>query len=346
MRRASVTLIFALGCSDAALTQQIPNVHDPAAAMETVRIEPGDRFLPKNRGELAEHDFPMFSGQCADTFTQVDVPLDVLFVVDNTASMSEEQNTLAANAATFTSWATQSGLDWQAAVITTDVEDTTNQAGRFQGSPLIVDASTPPETLAANLLRGTSGSTNTRGLEAIQLALSSPLLETFNAGFLRANAALAIIVLSDGRDVSRGAPAIYESFIFGLKTDPSLLVVNSIAGDTAIGCSGANGVADPSERYFELTAMTEGEFVSICANDWSPALTQIGATKFGLRNVFFLSSSPSHEILEVEVDGIDVPSSNGAKWSFDATVNAVVFTTAATPPAGASIVIRYQNDAC
>ena len=81
--------------------------------------------------------------QGEDSFTQPLRPkVDVLWAVDDSGSMSEEQNSLATNFSSFIDSATSLDTDYHIGVITTDVES--DQAGRLyacNGNPLwITDA--------------------------------------------------------------------------------------------------------------------------------------------------------------------------------------------------------------
>src|SRR5687768_11484765 len=142
-------------------------------------------------------------------------PVDVLWIVDNSGSMQQEQTKLGNNFGSFIQYFTSLQLDFNMAVITSDVEVGTK--GQFVGP--VMNASTPNLTQAfLNQVNvGTGGSGQERGLEAARLALSEPNLSGPNAGFLRSNAILAIIVVTDEEDGDEwpgGVPPVQEYIDF------------------------------------------------------------------------------------------------------------------------------------
>jgi hypothetical protein len=70
--------------------------------------------------------------------------IDILFVVDNSGSMAQEQANLATNFPQFISVIEASGLDYRVAITTTGMDFTYNQA-LFPGGPVIP----PPSTFIA-----------------------------------------------------------------------------------------------------------------------------------------------------------------------------------------------------
>src|SRR4051794_9315310 len=57
-----------------------------------------------------------------DAITQVTIPaVDVLWVIDNSCSMSEEQEALRSNFADFMAYFSDSGLDYHVGVVSTDM---------------------------------------------------------------------------------------------------------------------------------------------------------------------------------------------------------------------------------
>src|SRR5688500_14567368 len=65
-------------------------------------------------------------------------PVNVVFVVDNSGSMAEEQQKLGENFASFIQHFTALNLDYKLAVVTTDVE-AEDESGKFQGSVITKD---------------------------------------------------------------------------------------------------------------------------------------------------------------------------------------------------------------
>src|SRR5262249_33381502 len=73
-----------------------------------------------------------------DTFNQLnDNKVDILWVIDNSGSMSEEQAAISANTGSFIGYADTLGVNYQVATVTTDMDDP-SQSGRMVGTPKII----------------------------------------------------------------------------------------------------------------------------------------------------------------------------------------------------------------
>ena len=90
--------------------------------------------------------------------------IDILWVVDNSDSMDDEQINLADNFDSFISIIEQSQVDYQIGVISTDMELAGHQ-GELQGSPkIIVRGPNAASQFANNVRVGVGGAGNERGL--------------------------------------------------------------------------------------------------------------------------------------------------------------------------------------
>ena len=129
--------------------------------------------------------------------------IDILWVIDNSLSMSDEQDKIAAEFKSFITSIEDYNLQFHIGVITTDVDDT-NQRGKLQGDSTILTPET--ENYEAEFKRlvkvGTDGSDKEAGIDAAEFALTEPLINNYNQGFLRDGATLSIIYVSDENDCS------------------------------------------------------------------------------------------------------------------------------------------------
>lgn len=270
-----------------------------------------------------------------DRFTQTaNTPrLDLLFMIDDSGSMSDKQTQLANQVPAFLTWAQNNNVDFRVAVVTSDMDDAT-LSGRFQGSPLILTPGTPDlaAAFAANIQRGVNGSGNEQGLAAIVAALTPPLSTTTNQGFLRADAALGVLVLSDEEDFSTIAVTDAIAALEAAKPMGTVRV-NAIV-TPAIGCM--TGVS-AGTRYLAVAQHFGGTVESICAASWQTSLTTWGMVG-GLRARFALSRAPRAGSIAVQVNGAPAP---GTSWVYDTITNAVVFTAGNAPASGAAIEITY-----
>lgn len=281
-----------------------------------------------------------------DTFHQTPSPTDVLFVIDNSCSMTPEQPFIAALPGPFFAFAQGQATDFHIGVTTTDVS-ATGERGLLVGAPSIITPLTPNAgyAFAQNLLRGNRGSNDEHGLDGMYLALSEPMVSTRNAGFLRPDAALAVVLISDDEDQSTRPPSFYTNFLRGLKQRTGARVtVNAIIGMTGppayADCMGPNGILGSySPRYMQVVQDTGGVIGSICDGDWTQSLFNMGLTSFGLRSKFNLRSPPAPGSLRVTVDGVQVPSSYFTYNSQDNTIN---FVRGHVPLAYATITAQYS----
>jgi hypothetical protein len=298
--------------------------------------------------------------QGTDTFTQQEASkVDVLFVVDNTASMLEEQPKLRAAIPAFVDVAQRKAVNLHVGVTTTGVESASSacpggasggEAGRLfpaDGSAARILTNGP--NLAANLQRNVQVGLCAfveRGLEAMRLALSDPLVSSAddartalpndgNLGFLRDEAALLVVFAGDEDDHSPDDVGTYVQFLRSKKGlgQPQRAVIFAIA-PTAASCPTAGGVGT---RYADAAVQTGGEVLSVCAGDYAPLLQKVADRAFSPQDRFPLSALPTPGTVSVTVNG--VPVTTGV--SYDATGNQVIFTAA--PPPGSKISVTYQR---
>jgi len=156
--------------------------------------------------------------------------LDLLFVVDDSGSMSEEQTNLVANFPTFISVLDASGLDYRVAVTTTSRKYSYTMAFPIGGSiPMDTgngDNGAMRQPASCNMTRrwiektdpdkaatfacvanvGTGGNSDEMPLGAMRDAFEERMMDATNAGFRRADALLGIVLLTDEEDCSYEAP--------------------------------------------------------------------------------------------------------------------------------------------
>lgn len=305
------------------------------------------------------------AGQQTDVFTQDAQPkADVLFTIDNSCSMGGFQTSLSNNFASFMQYATSANVDWHLGVTTTDMED--GMASPFPGIPAIPpgdkgklrgDATnpkilTPTTPNVASLFQqkvnvGTDGSGIETGLEPSLKAVTPPLSVAENAGFLRQDANLAIIVVTDAPDQSNQSSTFYVNSLLNVKgfNKANMFTFNAIAGFNPTPPSGCvyDGNADDG-TYADVVAQTNGIKEEICTQSWATALQGLGKTAFGFRTTFFLTSVPDlTQPMSVTIDGIAVPQTTGGtpNWTLDQAINAIVFNQNTAPGPGQTLSITY-----
>jgi hypothetical protein len=299
------------------------------------------------------------TGQQTDTFRQSMTPkADILLVVDDSCSMSDKQMSLANNFASFIQYANATNTDYQIGVVTT-TEDAqpclpfvpcVPGQGRLvtkNGIGPILTRNTPNLASAFSTLVnvGTDGSGTEAGLATATLALTPPLIAGGNAGFLRVDANLAVVVISDAGDQSTQAVSYYQNRLLNVKgfNRLSMFTFSTIGPFLAMAPSGCtyDGGGD-ALRYSALVNFTSGVSDEICAANWATTLQNLGRTAFGYRTQFFLNNTPDLAVqpLDVQINGVAVPA---AGWSYDSASNSITFTAMTTPQAGETLTVTYAT---
>ncbi|MCK6503331.1 choice-of-anchor D domain-containing protein [Myxococcota bacterium] len=257
--------------------------------------------------------------------------LDVLWVVDNSGSMSDDLRTVSANFESFITVFTELDADWQVAVITTDMDNPTD-SGRIEGPIISAATADPVAEFIAQVDQGSSGSGTEQGFSAVMAALTDPLLSGTNAGIMRADAALAVVVISDEDDSSFTGADSFSTWFTGLKADDDWTTFSAICEDFFISCY----------KYGEAADTTGGIVGDIASTDYITVLEDISMTSAGLTVSFDLEQVPSDLArMSVVVAGTAVDQDITDGWTYDSRDNAVIFHGDSIPAPGESGVISY-----
>ncbi len=291
------------------------------------------------------------AGTLEETFQQeVFHAVDVLWIVDNSCSMSDALTQLEQNFDAFIDEFVDYGLDWQIGVVTTDMIDA-SQSGRLQGSPTYINTTTadPHARFLEMVDQGANGSADERGFDAAYAALTDPLLTGYNAGFLRGDdTALAAIVVSDENDASSMSASSFASWFSSLKSDSDLVSFSAICGDRGLGCSDwtnwSSGMvsATGGGEYIDAADATGGIFQSICTDNFDDALAYLGLEAAGMKTTWTLSQAPENvSELSVWVDSATVVEDSEDGWTFDFGDLSLSFHGDAVPGPGELIEVEY-----
>ncbi len=261
--------------------------------------------------------------------------VDILWVVDNSASMFEEQEQLASHTAHFTDYLTRVPVDFQLGVITTDID--VEEPGALVDRMVLTPQSEQISTQFASLIALDEGSRDEYGFETTLAALDPTGV---NADMLNSSADLEIIFFSDEDEQSDWSVGDFVETLASYRPTANV-VVNTISGDPPEGCASIVGAADPGFRYQEAQELTGGLRESICSLHYDAVLERIALKVLGLENTFALNAAPDLDTLEVLVNGAEIHRRERHGWQYDAGLNAVVFDGFAVPPPGADVVFRY-----
>lgn len=302
-----------------------------------------------------------------DTFEQTPLPtVDILWVVDNSGTMREERTELGDKFDQFMSQLESVGADYHIGIVSTDTTDPTH-SGRLQGNPLVItpDTQDAKQAFIANVDLPETADRTERGLDAMRMALSDDLLSGYNKDFMRPEANLLVIVVSDEDDHSIGPTRYYARWLEHLKGrgEENLVSFSAIVGQRPNGCAGA----EKGERYLQVEELTGGLFYSICEQDYGPVVEALGISAAGMRRKFYLSENPRADTLKVmlfeddaaaceksadcEQDKVctadghcadDLASvDDGGVWTYESGDNAIFFSESYLPPAGSNIYAAY-----
>lgn len=297
--------------------------------------------------------------------------VDILFVVDNSGSMTDNQDNLAKNFESVVELAANWESDFQVGVVTTDMT-VWGGRGELEGDPPILNADNW-ELFADNVRVGAGGAGLEMGLAAAEAALSYPLISDTgfpcqndgacedpftcvrgfcggaNRGFLRDEAVLHLVFVSDEDDQSPGTVDYYVDFLKGIKgfgkPGEGMMYAHAVTGiDIEAATPGGPGVSpcayEKGTRYLEVAAATAGVTVDLCSTDWSAKLEVIGEAIFGLVEDFPLLRVPDPESLVLKVNGLVCEEG----WILNAAANAITFDPdgPCMPEHGDEILVDYD----
>jgi hypothetical protein len=272
--------------------------------------------------------------------------VDILMVIDNSGSMQPYQAQLGTNFSEFLTYFIEADVDYQIATVTTDVMN--QDAGELRGQ-IISPETANPETAFSNIVNvGVTGSGFEMGLEAAYLALTEPLVSTANAGFLRDEATLSLIFVSDEEDASPLPVNDYINAFRDIKGQRSRDVFNasSLVVQQEVNC---DAYSTRGDRYIDVAEQTNGVLGDICSDDFASIVTDLSLNTSRLRDTFFLSREPDASSLELTLNNESVPCDDGS-WTFARVEDeygelqpAIVFERTQMPPSDSQLAVRYYE---
>ncbi len=330
-------------------TLDLQVVFSPSAdlALETVlRINSNDPDEPMVSVELTGE---MASALQVDSMVQTThEELDLLLVLDNSGSMAEVAGLLFSDIAEL--FDPLDGVDLHLGLITTDMDDP-SYSGRMIGGYIDSSATDMATELQARIPDEFTGSGDERGLDAIEAALTEPLLSTHNAGFLREDAAFAAVVFTDEDDDSSLDAASFATWLESLEADAANASFSGFIGDPGgSGCFLVEGdtvvSAISGDKYDEAIQATGGSWWTICASDFTEALLELGTEVSGAQDCFTLSDTPldgAASFEYVQVDGEDISYGTLDGWTWDESQACLRLNGDSMPDPGSVIEVAYET---
>ncbi|MGE0616554.1 MAG: vWA domain-containing protein [Bacteriovoracia bacterium] len=285
--------------------------------------------------------------------------IDILFMVDNSGSMENEQNILATSFGQFINQFITRNLDFHVGVVTTDVTPLSGNSNYWSGtnanSAFYGYQSPGPGRLLsrtaerylqntsqnlvsqfqANVNVGTRGSGNEQGLESIYETLD-PLLSVPtapNAGFVRNDALLSLVIVSDEDEcLNAAAHSMPPVETAQQRIDRTLARIQAAKGNVAnmhrldyiinLDTPPTNqtypaGLLYYPQIYLMAAAQTMATPINIGANFSAPLVALGDELAVQAERQFQLSAIPIVDTIDVLIDGaIEIPHSADNGWSY------------------------------
>jgi hypothetical protein len=269
--------------------------------------------------------------------------------------MYDKQQALATNFDSFIKYAVAAAVDYHIGVTTTD-DDVGGEQGKMVGdasNPTVLTPTTVDVTnkFKAKVNLGTGGSASECMAQPALEALTAPLITSVNAGFLRNDAQLAVVAVTDAVDQSPQPVTFYYNALMNVKgvKRANMFTYNVIGPFNPAG-GGTNCIYDSTVddgRHAYMVGQTNGVKEEICTADWAKSLEQLGKTAFGFRTNFFLNGTPKltgTNVIVVKIDGVplDMVDARGSTiWTYDPVANSVNFEPMFVPEPGQTLTITY-----
>ena len=314
-------------------------------------------------GGCSENNLIAFDGD--DVFYQLEAgQVDVLLAIDNSCSMSPYQTKLSQNFNQFLTFFLEGDVDYQIGVVTSSVAptepfeangcfqddvDAIPEAGHLVGGNWITAGTPDAAAIFEDRVQvGICGSGYEMGIESAFRAVSPPLSDTVNAGFLRPEAYLSIIFVSDEQDASPRTVNEYINAFNQVKGQRNREIFNASAlvVTNPDNCGPGSGSSSGS-RYLDVARQTDGVIGDICADDFGSIVTELSLASSRLEDTFYLSDAPDAASLIVGIGEEEVPCDSG-RYAYRLLEEngqyrpAIVFDRAQLPPPNSRITASYD----
>ncbi len=286
------------------------------------------------------------SGRITENYVFSSLPIDILFVMDNSGNMQTYTADILAHAGATLSRLASKSYQFRCAVTGTDAY--ANTASKTEFSKKSGEAIITPQTIdyldmfESNLNLGLYGSGTERPLESMRSALSSPFNQGYNLP--GSNAFLAIIFIGNEDDQPITTPVSdYIRYLENLTgTSParkacaafSLSVINpetQLSGETI------------STRVSELCSALDGFTRDLHETDYSAVFSAFADSMASLASPIRLGSLPDTTTIQVTVNGQGVSRSETDGWEYVESANSISFRGAGIPAIGSSVKVTYMT---
>ena len=249
--------------------------------------------------------------------------LDLMIVVDDSGSMADHQTVLSRNVPALAAKLAQfSSL--QVGVTTSSMD---GARGKFVGTPAVLNNTMTnfKDILAARLKVGVSGDATEMFFAPIIAALTPPLINTVNAGFLRPDAHLGVVIVTDTDDQSPGITP--EELVIQLATlkERAYSMITFFADPKDSRCSSQNPGKMP-ERLQLANYMAQGSMYNICQGKFAEGISDVAnKVERELTRKIPLPMKPDITTMTVVYGAITFPPNDGQNgWTYEEPTNTLI----------------------
>jgi hypothetical protein len=287
--------------------------------------------------------------------------VDILFVVDNTPSMLQHQQKIAAQLTGMITSLNDLKMDYRFAVTTTSMGSGNASCApisrRLQGNPLYLTENNI-SLLPDRFVVGSAGCSLERGLDAMAYVTSSSYLSSAGTDFLRADALLVINFISDEQDSSSEfGDSGSNDFINLLNErkpafeDGSRAWIANFIGTLSMKetCDTGGGSSSVGSNYVRLVDASLGIKSSICSLDLSVVVSNIKARIIDHLKSYRFNEEPNKATIQVTIGGRAVHENETDGWTLESELRAdgknqfiLKFHGAAIPKADEPVKVVYK----
>ncbi len=355
---------------------------DPSILAKYEQLPPDQKKNCEDVGIKQEDCINLSAFSLSTTQPELGGKMDILFVVDSSGSMAEEQASLGENFGSLMGELERLGIDFRVAVTSTDACQSSLPSDLSQrrcpmggpssflqggfiganGKKILTPTTPNVEALFDQYTNiGVNGSAFEHGLTSAFLGLQKSL-NGQNPSFIRQNAFLSVIVISDEEDdgIGLGMKDAFSGVSYitqGLTTyrytdDDFISYLQSIKSEGSFSVSAITGVLDPATnqicrstngnplelgtQYINAAKKTGGSLQSICDDRWDNLLESLGGDLGAQISQIVLEHRALPQSIVVTVNNIQ-----NSDWSYVEAAHAVKFNANALPPPGSAISITY-----
>ncbi|MEM6369057.1 MAG: MopE-related protein [Myxococcota bacterium] len=264
---------------------------------------------------------------CEEELAQA-LKVDFIWVVDNSASMQEEQEALAGTANAFFNQLLDSRIDFRLGVVTTDGE-------ALRGGGFTRDV----ESFQERVRVGINGNGREAGLEFALRAVERARMATAEEERLRDDAVTVLVFFSDEDSIELRSVEAYVEALGALDVLPFAIVGPEPRGCTAVG----RGIAGVGSAYIRAVEGLGGTSASICASDLTGPIEEILVAAAGAASQLRLDFQPISGTIEVQRENDLTPRGRRDGFDFEPTANSLLFFGDAFLEAGTDFRVAYRR---